>query len=233
MIPEFLDQPSVLGIGEIGLNKNTQNEATVFLRAPRPGREDRRADPGPHAAPGRQVPGDADDPRHARATTAGSTAAACWIDHVEEHTIRAVLDAGLWAGMTLYPITKCTPAAGRRHDRDVRPRAADGELGRRLGPSEPTAVPEFIFEMRRRGHPESADPQGRLREPAGVLQPEPEFLVSAAGNFGIKTASGSAGAGFIVSTEPHRDQRSSMIRRLIPGNRLGRQRIQRSQQRVK
>ena len=31
MIPEFLDQPGVLGIGEIGLNKNTKNEATVFL----------------------------------------------------------------------------------------------------------------------------------------------------------------------------------------------------------
>ena len=31
MIPEFLDEQSVLGIGEIGLNKNTRNEATVFL----------------------------------------------------------------------------------------------------------------------------------------------------------------------------------------------------------
>ena len=26
MIPEFLDKPNVLGIGEIGLNKNTKNE---------------------------------------------------------------------------------------------------------------------------------------------------------------------------------------------------------------
>ena len=31
MIPEFLNRPGVLGIGEIGLNKNTRNEATVFL----------------------------------------------------------------------------------------------------------------------------------------------------------------------------------------------------------
>src|SRR5208283_2086637 len=31
MIPEFLDKPGVLGIGEIGLNKNTKNEAIVFL----------------------------------------------------------------------------------------------------------------------------------------------------------------------------------------------------------
>ncbi len=25
------------------------------------------------------------------------------IDHVEEHTVEMVLDAGMWAGMTLYP----------------------------------------------------------------------------------------------------------------------------------
>ena len=31
LIPDFLDKSGVLGIGEIGLNKNTKNEATVFL----------------------------------------------------------------------------------------------------------------------------------------------------------------------------------------------------------
>src|SRR3954453_18878107 len=30
LIPEFLSRPNVLGIGEIGLNKNTGNEATIF-----------------------------------------------------------------------------------------------------------------------------------------------------------------------------------------------------------
>ncbi len=30
MIPEFLDRPTCSGIGEIGLNKNTRNEATIF-----------------------------------------------------------------------------------------------------------------------------------------------------------------------------------------------------------
>ena len=30
MIPEFLDKPNVIGIGEIGLNKNTRNEVTIF-----------------------------------------------------------------------------------------------------------------------------------------------------------------------------------------------------------
>ena len=31
------------------------------------------------------------------------------IDHVEEHTVSEVLDRGFWAGMTLYPDSKCTP----------------------------------------------------------------------------------------------------------------------------
>ena len=31
------------------------------------------------------------------------------IDHVEEHTAAIALDAGFWAGMTLYPESKCTP----------------------------------------------------------------------------------------------------------------------------
>src|ERR671927_75134 len=30
LIPEYLDRPNVLGIGEIGLNKNTRNEAIIF-----------------------------------------------------------------------------------------------------------------------------------------------------------------------------------------------------------
>jgi len=30
MIPSFLDRPNVLGIGEIGLNKNSRNEVTIL-----------------------------------------------------------------------------------------------------------------------------------------------------------------------------------------------------------
>jgi uncharacterized protein len=30
LIPEFFDRPNVLGIGEIGLNKNSRNELRVF-----------------------------------------------------------------------------------------------------------------------------------------------------------------------------------------------------------
>ena len=74
------------------------------------------------------------------------------IDHVEEHTIELVLDAGFWAGMTLYPESKCTAARavdmieiyGR--ERLWMNSACD------WGVSVPLAVPRAALEMRRRGH---------------------------------------------------------------------------------
>ena len=64
-------------------------------------------------------------------------------------------NAGHWVGMTLYPITKCTPARAADMieiygtERIMVNSAGD------WGHSDPLAVPEFIFEMRRRGHDEA------------------------------------------------------------------------------
>src|SRR4029079_5214578 len=109
IIPKFLDKPSVLGIGEIGLNKNSRNEMKVLekhvdlaakhkqlILVHTPHLEDKlkgtrlivdviKGDK--RIEPGRVI-----------------------IDHVEEHTVKHVLDAGFWAGMTLYPESKCSPA---------------------------------------------------------------------------------------------------------------------------
>ena len=77
------------------------------------------------------------------------------IDHCEEHTIRPVLDEGYWAGITMYPTSKATPARAadlvevHGAERILVNSSAD------WGPSDPTAVPAFILEMRRRGHDES------------------------------------------------------------------------------
>ena len=155
MIPEFLDRPGVLGIGEIGLNKNTRNEATVFLEHLDLAAEHEQLVlvHTPHLEDKYQ------GTRMILDMVAGDSRIAAdrvLIDHVEEHTIDVVLEAGHWAGMTLYPLTKCTPA-----------RAADMIVrtgGQRLlansagdwGPSHPTAVPDLIFELRRRGVDESS-----------------------------------------------------------------------------
>ena len=151
MIPEFLNRPNVLGIGEIGLNKNTGNEATIFqehvdlasktnelMLIHTPHLEDKYKGT-------RMI---IDMLKNDRRVSPERVL----IDHVEEHTVRLALDNGFWCGMTLYPITKCTPEravdilemAGT--DRIMANSAGD------WGKSNPLAVPEMIQEMKRRGH---------------------------------------------------------------------------------
>jgi uncharacterized protein len=153
MIPEFLDKPNVLGIGEIGLNKNTKNEATVFMEhlelavkydqqilIHTPHLEDKYQ--------GTRMILDmlCDDSRLERHRVL--------VDHVEEHTVRHVLDEGFWGGMTLYPTTKCTPQRACDIIEMYGPQRLLVNSAGDWGPSKPTAVPDFIMEMRRRRHPE-------------------------------------------------------------------------------
>ncbi len=151
LIPSFLAKPNVLGIGEIGLNKNSRNEIAVLedhialaakykqlILVHTPHLEDKLK--GTHLIMDAiKRNGDIDPGR-------------VLIDHVEEHTVQAVLDRGFWAGMTLYPDSKMTPQ-----------RAADViEMysGERLwinsagdwGNSDPLAIPKTRVEMQRRGH---------------------------------------------------------------------------------
>ena len=151
MIPELLDDPCVLGIGEIGLNKNTRNEATVFLEhlnlASR--HQELVLVHTPHLADKYQGTRMILDMLRGDARIRPEKVC---IDHVEEHTIRLALDAGHWVGMTLYPITKCTPArAADMVEMYGAERIMVNSAGD-WGHSDPLAVPEFIFEMRRRGH---------------------------------------------------------------------------------
>ena len=78
-----------------------------------------------------------------------------YVDHVEEHTIRGVLEAGFWAGMTLYPTTKCTPERAVDMVEIYGPERLLVDSSSDWGPSRPSSVPDFIFAMRRRGHEES------------------------------------------------------------------------------
>ena len=109
IIPHFLERENVLGIGEIGLNKNTRNELKVL---------EQHID---LAARHRQMilvhtPHLEDKHKGTRLILDALNADArikperTIIDHVEEHTIGMVLDAGFWAGITLYPESKTTPA---------------------------------------------------------------------------------------------------------------------------
>jgi predicted metal-dependent TIM-barrel fold hydrolase len=154
MIPEFIDRPNVLGIGEIGLNKNTKNEATVFLEhlelavkyeqqilIHTPHLEDKYQ--GTRMILDMLCDDQRIDPTRVL------------VDHVEEHTIGEVLNRGFWAGMTLYPVTKCTPERAADMIEQVGGERLLVNSAGDWGPSKPTAVPDLVFEMRRRGHSES------------------------------------------------------------------------------
>lgn len=151
IIPQFLDRPGVLGIGEIGLNKNSRNELFILERhVDLAARHDQLIlVHTPHLED--KLKGTRlilDVLRSDRRIRPERVI----IDHVEEHTIKLVLDAGFWAGMTLYPETKCTPA--RAIDMVERYGAERLWMNSACdwGVSVPLIVPRTALEMRRRGH---------------------------------------------------------------------------------
>jgi predicted metal-dependent TIM-barrel fold hydrolase len=178
IIPKFLDRPTVLGIGEIGLNKNSRNEVCVLekhvalaakfdqmILVHTPHLEDKlkgtrliidvlKSDK--RIKPGRVI-----------------------IDHVEEHTIKLVLDAGFWAGMTLYPESKCTSARAidmldvYGTERIWMNSACD------WGVSVPLAVPYTALEMKKRGRTAAQIDKVVYQNPLTFLKQSPRFRLGA------------------------------------------------------
>ncbi len=154
LVPEFLERPNVLGIGEVGLHKCTANEVTTLLELIELalGRRELMLFHTPHLED--KYKGTRMILDLLRADRRVEPDRVC-IDHCEEHTIRLALEEGYWAGITLYPTTKATPARAADMvevygaERVLVNSSAD------WGPSDPLAVVRFILEMRRRGHPDS------------------------------------------------------------------------------
>lgn len=150
-MPEFFGKPTVLGIGEIGLHKSTRNEIETFQMQIQLALDHDQLIliHTPHL----------DD--KLKGTTkilevldgfanSGLRPERVWIDHVEEHTVRPVLDKGYWAGMTLYPLTKMTSERAADvlemygWERMLVNSSAD------WGPSDPFTLQSCILECRRR-----------------------------------------------------------------------------------
>jgi len=153
MLPEFLDRPTAVGIGEIGLNKNTRNEAATLVRLIELAlsRRELMLFHTPHMAD--KYAGTRMILDLLRADSRVEPERVC-IDHCEEHTIRPALEAGYWAGITMYPTTKATPERAADMVERYGPERILVNSSADWGPSRPTAVPDFILVMRRRGHPE-------------------------------------------------------------------------------
>ena len=154
ILPEFLDKPNVLGIGEIGLNKNTRHEVLTFLdEVELAARFDQSIlVHTPHLADKYQGTRMSID---MLLSDSRIDPARVLIDHCEEHTVRLALEHGFWAGMTLYPTTKCTPDRAVDMIEMYGPERMLVDTSGDWGPSRPENIPNFIVAMRRRGHPDS------------------------------------------------------------------------------
>ena len=174
IIPQFLGRPNVLGIGEIGLNKNSRNEMKVLeMHVDLAARHDQLIlVHTPHLEDKLKGTRLILDVLRADKRIRPER---CIIDHVEEHTIQLVLDAGFWAGMTLYPESKCSPARAIdmldlfSHERIWMNSACD------WGVSIPLAVPRTALEMKRRGWPVDLIDKVVYRNPIEFLSQCPKF----------------------------------------------------------
>jgi len=175
-LPKHLDHPTVLGIGEIGLNRVTVNEITTYTEQVALAARHRQLVliHTPHLEDklkGTRITMDV--LRNQRDLPAGRVL----VDHAEEHTIEMILEDGYWAGLTLYPQTKVSAARAvdmiekYGPDRILVAGACD------WGPSEPIAVPKFIAEMRRRRHTDELIHRVVFQNPVQFLSQSPKFKV--------------------------------------------------------
>ena len=174
LIPEFLKAKTVLGIGEIGLNKNTRNEMLILekhvelavkydqlILVHTPHLEDKRK--------GTRLIMDV-------LKAAGKVKPErVIIDHVEEHTIGEVLDQGFWAGITLYPESKATPVRAVDMLENFASQRVWLNSACDWGHSDPLAVPKAMQEMRRRGHSAAAIDSLVYGNPVRFLSQSPNF----------------------------------------------------------
>jgi hypothetical protein len=173
-IPKFLDRPTVLGIGEIGLNRVTRNEIETYteqidlarahgqlILIHTPHLEDKLKGTRisldvlrgfPQIDPGRVL-----------------------VDHAEEHTLRSILDLGYWAGLTLYPRTKVSAERAADMIERFGPERLCVAGACDWGPSDAIAVPRFIMEMRRRRHAEDLIRRVVFDNPVRFLSQSPKF----------------------------------------------------------
>ncbi len=174
IIPKFLDGPNVLGIGEIGLNKNSRSEIKVLeLHVDLAARHDQLIlVHTPHLED--KLKGTRlilDVLRNDKRIRPKRVI----IDHVEEHTVKLVLDAGMWAGMTLYPESKCSPARAIDIVEVYGAQRLWLNCACDWGISDPLAVPKTALEMRKRGHSAEAIDGLIFQNPFQFLGQCPKF----------------------------------------------------------
>jgi predicted metal-dependent TIM-barrel fold hydrolase len=176
LIPKFLGRPNVLGIGEIGLNKNSRNELKVLeMHVDLAARHNQLVlVHTPHLED--KLKGTKfilDVLKNEKRIKPERVI----IDHVEEHTVKLVLDAGFWAGMTLYPETKCTPARAIDMLETYGSEKIWMNSACDWGVSDPLAVPKTALEMKKRGHLAAAIEKVIFQNPKKFLGQSGKFKI--------------------------------------------------------
>ncbi len=174
IIPEFLESQRVVGIGEIGLNKNTKNELMILqeqialaeeydqlILVHTPHLEDKLK--------GTRLIMDA------IGANSGINPDKVLIDHAEEHTVAEILDRGYWAGLTIYPNTKCTPQRAADIVEIYGPERIWINSASDWGHSDPLSVPKVRFEMKQRGHSEELIEKVTYGNPIEFLSQSEKF----------------------------------------------------------
>ena len=173
-LEEYLDRPTVLGVGEIGLNKNSRNELEILERhvdlAAR--RDELILVHTPHLE---------DKLKGTRLILDVLSADArirperVLVDHAEEHTLGLILDRGFWAGITLYPVSKASPVRAV----DMLERFGTARIclnsAADWGDSDPIATLRAAQEMRMRGHSEEQVERVLWHNPCAFLGQSPKF----------------------------------------------------------
>lgn len=183
-IPKFLDRPNVVGIGEIGMNRVTRNEVDTFTDHVRlaldynqmilihtPHLEDKYK--GTRVTIDNLLKFQNLDPKRVL------------IDHAEEHTVGMILEQGFYTGLTLYPNTKVSLARAVDIVEKYGPDRITISSACDWGPSVPTAVPQVMLEMRRRGHSEELIRKLVFENPLKFLMQSGKFELP---RLGIHTA---------------------------------------------
>jgi len=148
-LAEYLDHPRCVAMGEVGLNLNTPNEEHAMIRQLR-------------MAEARKMPVILHTPHvdKLRGTlrileiikAEGFTVERIDVDHNTEETIKHTLDAGCYAGMTVYPYSKLNPQRVSAmvkqygHERVIVNGSAD------WGVSDPLSLVKVVDYMGQHGH---------------------------------------------------------------------------------